>query len=208
MASFVGIGAAPAHIQREDTSMTATAEFIDEAASTRRVRAHDRETIRYAIAPCSLGHVLVALSEAGIVAIFLEADREVMRQALARQFSAAELVEGGRELGAVAAQVVAFVESPATELDLPLDMRGTEFQRSVWGVLRKIPAGCTATYAEVAERVGKPRAVRAVAQACASNALAVVVPCHRVVRSDGALSGYRWGVDRKRALLDREGALS
>jgi AraC family transcriptional regulator of adaptative response/methylated-DNA-[protein]-cysteine methyltransferase len=189
--------------------MTATAELIDRPSTVHAPRVRDastRETIHYAIAPCSLGYVLVALSAIGIIAILLESDPEVMRDELARRFPAAELVEGGRGLDAVAAQVVAFVESPATELDLPLDVRGTEFQQSVWGVLRKIPAGSTATYAEVAERVGRPRAVRAVAQACASNALAVVVPCHRVIRSDGALSGYRWGIERKRALLEREAA--
>jgi AraC family transcriptional regulator of adaptative response/methylated-DNA-[protein]-cysteine methyltransferase len=187
----------------EDSAMTAHAELLD-APFTNDPR--DRETIRFAIVPCSLGHALVALSEHGIVAIFFDADARELRRELARRFPNAELEEGGAELDPVTAQVVAFIESPASELDLPLDIRGTAFQRSVWGVLRKIPAGTTATYAEVARRIGRPRAVRAVAQACAANSLAVVVPCHRVVRSDGALSGYRWGVERKRTLLDREAA--
>jgi AraC family transcriptional regulator, regulatory protein of adaptative response / methylated-DNA-[protein]-cysteine methyltransferase len=102
--------------------------------------------------------------------------------------------------------VVAFVEAPSIGLTLPLDVRGTAFQRRVWQALREIPAGTTTTYARIAQRIGAPRAVRAVAQACASNAIAVAIPCHRVVRANGALSGYRWGVRRKRALLDREAA--
>jgi len=102
--------------------------------------------------------------------------------------------------------VVGFVEAPAQGLDLPLDLRGTAFQQRVWQALRKIPAGTTATYSEIAKRIGRPKAVRAVAQACAGNAIAVAIPCHRVVRLDGGLSGYRWGVARKRALLDKEAA--
>ena len=102
------------------------------------------------------------------------------------------------------AKVVGFVEAPALGLDLPLDVRGTAFQQRVWRALREIPAGSTASYTEIAGRIGAPKAVRAVAQACASNAIAVAIPCHRVVRTDGALSGYRWGVERKRALLERE----
>ncbi|MDT4826431.1 Bifunctional transcriptional activator/DNA repair enzyme Ada [compost metagenome] len=102
------------------------------------------------------------------------------------------------------ARVVGFIEAPALGLDLPLDVRGTAFQERVWQALREIPPGSTASYAEIAERIGSPRAVRAVAQACAANSLAVAIPCHRVVRSDGNLSGYRWGVERKRRLLERE----
>lgn len=187
----------------EDTTMTCYAELLDAPVP---IDARHRETLRYAIVPCSLGNALVALSEHGIIAIFFDSDARELRRELARRFPAASLEEGGIEPAAVTAQVVAFIESPASELELPLDIRGTAFQRSVWGVLRKIPAGTTATYADVAERIGKPKAVRAVAQACAANALAVVVPCHRVIRSDGALSGYRWGVERKRTLLDREAA--
>ena len=111
-----------------------------------------------------------------------------------------------RSFERLVATVVGFVEAPATGLDLPLDVQGTAFQERVWRALRRIPAGATVTYREIARRIGAPRAVRAVAQACASNALAVAIPCHRVVRSDGALSGYRWGVERKRALLSREAA--
>jgi AraC family transcriptional regulator of adaptative response/methylated-DNA-[protein]-cysteine methyltransferase len=102
--------------------------------------------------------------------------------------------------------VVGFVEAPSIGLDLPLDVRGTAFQQRVWQALREIPAGSTLSYADLAARIGSPKSVRAVGQACAANALAVAIPCHRVVRHDGALSGYRWGVDRKRALLEREGA--
>ena len=100
--------------------------------------------------------------------------------------------------------MVGFVEAPALGLDLPLDVRGTAFQQRVWQALRDIPAGVTVTYTELAKRIGRPNSVRAVAQACAANALAVAIPCHRVVRNDGGLSGYRWGVGRKRALLERE----
>jgi AraC family transcriptional regulator of adaptative response/methylated-DNA-[protein]-cysteine methyltransferase len=99
---------------------------------------------------------------------------------------------------------VGFVETPRLGLDLPLDVRGTAFQQRVWQALRKIPTGSTVSYADIAKRIGSPRSVRAVAQACAANTLAVAIPCHRVVRNDGALSGYRWGVERKRALLERE----
>lgn len=172
------------------------------------MRPRSSEAIHYAIIPCSLGHVLIALSAHGIIALLLSADAEGLRDDLADRFPAASLVEGGAGLDAVAAQVVAFVDSPAHELQVPLDIRGTAFQQSVWGVILKIPAGSTATYTEIARRLGTPRAARAVAQACAANALAIVVPCHRVVRSDGSLSGYRWGVHRKRALLEREAASS
>ena len=131
-----------------------------------------------------------------------------IRKALARElqerFPRAELIGGDAEFEQLVARVVGFVEAPALGLDLPLDVRGTAFQQRVWQALRQIPAGRTASYAEIARRIGAPASVRAVAQACGANPLAVAIPCHRVVRNDGALSGYRWGVDRKRALLARE----
>lgn len=176
--------------------------------TTHALRPHVSEIIRFSIIPCSLGHVLIALSSHGIIALFLGDDIDELRDELAHRFPAAMLEEGGAALDAIAAQVVAFVESPAQELKVPLDIRGTAFQQSVWSMLRKIPPGTTASYTEIAQRIGHPTAMRAVAQACAANPLAIVVPCHRVVRSDGGLSGYRWGVQRKRALLEREGAAS
>ena len=198
----------------EESAMTAPAELIDTSLTVRKpdlrgsVRPHVRELIRFAIVPCSLGHVLVAISAHGIIAVFLGADADELRDDLAHRFPAATLEEGGAGLETITAQVVAFVESPAQELKVPLDIRGTAFQQSVWGMLRKIPAGATASYTDIAQRIGHPKAIRAVAHACAANPLAIVVPCHRVVRSDGGLSGYRWGVQRKLALLEREGVAS
>jgi AraC family transcriptional regulator of adaptative response/methylated-DNA-[protein]-cysteine methyltransferase len=120
------------------------------------------------------------------------------------RFPRAELIGGDEDFERLVAKVVSFVEAPAVGLDLPLDVRGTAFQRRVWQALREIPAGSRASYTDIAERIGSPRAVRAVARACASNAIALAIPCHRVVRNDGAISGYRWGVERKRILLARE----
>lgn len=166
----------------------------------------DKAVIRFAIGQCSLGAILVAATEAGVCAILLGDDPQELIQDLQDRFDRAELVGGDAEFEALVARVVGFVEQPRLGLDLPLDVRGTAFQQRVWQALRDIPAGETASYADVALAIGNPAAVRAVAQACAANALAVAIPCHRVVRTDGALSGYRWGVERKRALLDREAA--
>ena len=130
--------------------------------------------------------------------------RTTLMQELEKRFPRAMLISGDEEFERTVAQVVSFVEAPRLGLDLPLDVRGTAFQQRVWQALRAIPAGSTASYREIAERIGAPKAVRAVAQACAANSLAVAIPCHRVVRHDGGLSGYRWGVERKRALLARE----
>ncbi|WP_165857373.1 bifunctional DNA-binding transcriptional regulator/O6-methylguanine-DNA methyltransferase Ada [Marinobacter sp. JSM 1782161] len=162
--------------------------------------------IHYGVAPCSLGHVLVAQSERGVCAILLGDEPDALAQDLAQRFDAAELRPAEAGFQAVIDQVVAFVEQPQTGLDLPLDIRGTAFQRRVWEVLRQIPAGQTLSYTDVARRIGAPRSFRAVAQACAANAIACAIPCHRVVRSDGGLSGYRWGLERKRTLLQREAA--
>jgi AraC family transcriptional regulator of adaptative response/methylated-DNA-[protein]-cysteine methyltransferase len=164
--------------------------------------------IRFAIGECLLGSILVAQSDRGICAILLGDDPEALARDLQDRFPRATLIGGDAEFEKLVATVVGFVEMPALGLNLPLDVRGTAFQRRVWQALRDIPPGNTASYAEIARRIGLPRSVRAVAQACAANALAVAIPCHRVVRTDGALSGYRWGVERKRALLDKEAELS
>ena len=160
--------------------------------------------IAFAIAQCSLGALLVARSQRGLCAIALGDDPDVLLRELQDRFPRAELVGGDAAFEQLVAQVVGLVEAPRLGLDLPLDIRGTAFQQRVWDALRKVPAGETVSYAEIAARIGSPRAVRAVAQACAANVLAVAIPCHRVVRSDGGVSGYRWGVARKQALLARE----
>lgn len=162
------------------------------------------QTIRFAIGQCALGAILVAQSARGLCAILLGDDPAELLADLERRFPQAELLGGDAGFERLVAQVVGFVEAPRLGLDLPLDLRGTAFQQRVWQALRAIPPGSTLSYAELAERIGAPKAVRAVAGACAANALAVAIPCHRVVRSDGGLSGYRWGVERKRALLERE----
>ena len=164
------------------------------------------ETIRFAVGACSLGAVLVAATAKGVCAIGLGNDPDALVHDLEDRFPRAELVGGDPEFEALVARVVGFVEAPALGLDLPLDIRGTTFQQRVWHALRDVPAGTTATYGELAQRIGAPGAARAVARACASNPLALAIPCHRVVRTGGGLSGYRWGVERKRALLDREAA--
>lgn len=160
--------------------------------------------IRFAVGECSLGAILVAQSERGICAILLGDEPDALARDLQDRFPKAHLVGGDAAFETHVARVVGFVETPGKGLDLPLDVRGTAFQQRVWRALREIPAGKTASYAEIAQRIAAPKAMRAVAQACASNAHAVAIPCHRVVRNDGSLSGYRWGVERKRALLERE----
>jgi len=160
--------------------------------------------IRFALAQCSLGAILVASTEKGLCAISLGDEPEPLLIELQNRFPQARLIGGDAAFEALVARVVAFVEAPGTGLDLPLDIRGTVFQQRVWQALRDIRAGETVSYAELAARIGDPKAVRAVAGACAANTLAVAIPCHRVVRSDGAISGYRWGIARKREILDRE----
>jgi AraC family transcriptional regulator of adaptative response/methylated-DNA-[protein]-cysteine methyltransferase len=160
--------------------------------------------IRFAVGQCSLGSILVAKSERGICAILLGDDPDALTRDLQDQFPQANLIGGDAEFEQVVSKVVGFIEAPALGLDLPLDVRGTAFQQRVWQALQKIPAGSTASYTDIARRIGSPDSVRAVAQACGANTLAVAIPCHRVVRIDGALSGYRWGVERKRTLLERE----
>jgi AraC family transcriptional regulator, regulatory protein of adaptative response / methylated-DNA-[protein]-cysteine methyltransferase len=162
--------------------------------------------IRFAVGECSLGSILVAATDKGVCAILFGDDPDALVRDLQDRFPKARLIGADKEFERLVATVVGFVEAPAHGLDLPLDLRGTAFQQRVWQALREIPSGSTASYAEIALRIGRPKAVRAVAQACASNGIAVAIPCHRVVRNDGALSGYRWGVERKRALLERESA--
>jgi AraC family transcriptional regulator of adaptative response/methylated-DNA-[protein]-cysteine methyltransferase len=165
----------------------------------------DGHVIRFAVGECSLGSILVAATDKGVCAIeFGNADALV--HTLQDRFPKAQLVGGDETFERLVAQVVGFIEAPAQGLELPLDIRGTAFQKRVWNAIRNIPAGATATYADLAACIGQPSATRAVAQACGSNTLAVAIPCHRVVRRDGNLSGYRWGVERKRALLARESA--
>ena len=160
--------------------------------------------VRFAVGDCSLGAVLVAATDKGVCAILLGDDPEALVRDLQDRFAQAELVGADADFEATVARVVGMIDAPGRSLDLPLDVRGTAFQQQVWDVLRRIPAGRTASYLEIATAIGRPSAVRAVAQACGANALAVAIPCHRVVRSDGDLSGYRWGVERKRELLKRE----
>ena len=161
-------------------------------------------TIRFAVGASALGAILVAESDRGICAISLGDDPARLVSELQDRFPGATLIGGDAAFEARVAQVVGFVEAPQIGLDLPLDIRGTAFQQRVWQALRDIPTGETVSYADIARRIGAPKSVRAVAGACAANTLAVAIPCHRVVRTDGALSGYRWGIDRKRALLTTE----
>jgi AraC family transcriptional regulator of adaptative response/methylated-DNA-[protein]-cysteine methyltransferase len=166
------------------------------------------EAIRFAVAACSLGALLVAATDKGICSILLGDDPDALVRDLQDRFPKAELIGAEPEFEATVAQVVAFVEAPRIGLDLPLDVRGTAFQQRVWQALRSIPAGRTVGYAALAAQLGMPQGARAVAGACAANPVAVAIPCHRVVRNDGAISGYRWGVERKKALLEREAGQS
>ena len=193
-----------------DAGFNATGRFYEQAGAVlgmtpRQYRAGGVDArIAFAIAQTSLGALLVARSARGVCAISLGDDPDALLRELQDRFPRAELVGGDAGFERLLAQVVGLIAQPGIGHDLPLDVRGTAFQQRVWQALRRIPPGQTASYADIAARIGSPKAVRAVAQACASNTLAVAIPCHRVVRSDGALSGYRWGVARKRALLERE----
>ena len=195
-----------------DAGFNATGRFYEQAGAVlgmtpRQYRAGGVDArIAFAIAQTSLGALLVARSARGVCAISLGDDPDALLRELQDRFPRAELVGGDAGFERLLAQVVGLIAHPGIGHELPLDVRGTAFQQRVWQALRRIPPGQTASYADIAACIGSPKAVRAVAQACASNTLAVAIPCHRVVRSDGALSGYRWGVARKRALLEREGA--
>jgi len=160
--------------------------------------------IRFAVGECSLGSILVAATAVGVCAILMGDEPDRLTRDLQDRFPRATIVGGDAAFEQLVSKVVGFVEAPQHGLDLPLDVRGTAFQQRVWQALQEIPSGATVSYTELAQRIGRPQSVRAVAQACGANALAVAIPCHRVVRSDGELSGYRWGVERKRALLTRE----
>ncbi|MDD5462342.1 MAG: methylated-DNA--[protein]-cysteine S-methyltransferase [Methylococcales bacterium] len=160
--------------------------------------------ICFALGECSLGSILVVISEKGICAISLGDDPEALARDVQDRFPQAELISEDSEFEQWIAQVIGFIEAPALGLDLPLDICGTAFQQRVWQALREIPAGQIASYTRIAQHIGAPDAVRAVASACAANSLAVAIPCHRAIRSDGSLSGYRWGVERKAELLRRE----
>ena len=193
-----------------DAGFNATGRFYEQAGAVlgmtpRQYRAGGVDArIAFAIAQTSLGALLVARSARGVCAISLGDDPDALLRELQDRFPRAELVGGDPGFERLVAQVVGLIAQPGIGHDLPLDVRGTAFQQRVWQALRRIPPGQTASYADIAARIGSPKAVRAVAQACAANTLAIAIPCHRVVRSDGALSGYRWGVARKRALLERE----
>jgi AraC family transcriptional regulator, regulatory protein of adaptative response / methylated-DNA-[protein]-cysteine methyltransferase len=163
-------------------------------------------TIRFAVGECSLGSILVAATDKGVCAISLGDEPQALVRALQDRFPRATLIGGDKGFEQLVAKVIGFVEAPALGLDLPLDVRGTAFQQRVWKALREIPVGATTTYTDIAKRIGVPEAVRAVGAACGANTIAVAIPCHRVVRTDGGLAGYRWGVERKRALLAREAA--
>jgi AraC family transcriptional regulator of adaptative response/methylated-DNA-[protein]-cysteine methyltransferase len=172
----------------------------------KRRRGGSGETIRFVTVPTPLGWALVAATGRGICMTALCDDRESLAAALRQRFPQAQLVAEDAGLKQWADRIVRFITAPEQNLDLPLDIRGTAFQARVWRALQKIPLGKTASYTEIAATLGQPKAVRAVAQACAANKLALIVPCHRVIRSDGDLGGYRWGQERKQALLDRERA--
>ena len=193
----------PAGFNANGRFYATSSETLGMTPSQFRRGAPDAE-IKFAVGECSLGVVLVAASEMGVCAILFGDDAESLRNDLKKQFPRARLIGGDEAFEALTTKVIDFVEAPGSGLDLPLDVRGTAFQHRVWDALRRIPAGATASYAEIAKSIGAPKSVRAVARACASNRIAVAIPCHRVVASDGSLSGYRGGVERKRALLAKE----
>jgi AraC family transcriptional regulator, regulatory protein of adaptative response / methylated-DNA-[protein]-cysteine methyltransferase len=176
-----------------------------EHADTFVCRAGDHgASMCFAVGQCSLGSILVAATARGVCAILLGDDPEALGRHLQERFPTAQPCGSDQDFEPLLGRVISFVEAPARGIDLPLDVRGTPFQQRVWQALRQIPPGSTASYTDIAQRLGVPQAARAVAQACAANILAVAIPCHRVVRHDGTLSGYRWGVQRKRMLLARE----
>ena len=197
-----------------DAGFNSSGRFYEKSTSmlgmtpTRYRAGGAKELIRFAVGECSLGAILVASSEKGVASILIGDDPNALVRNLQDRFPNAELVGGDGVYEQLVARVVGFVEEPGLGLELPLDVRGTAFQQRVWQALRTIPAGTTATYTDIARKIGSPKSVRAVAGACAANAIAVAIPCHRVVRNDGSLSGYRWGVERKRILIDREAAMT
>ena len=200
--------------KRENIQFHATCDEAERAGFQRCKRCRptdankgdDGAPIRFAFGDSALGAFLVAASERGVSAIQFGDDPDTMLRELQDRYPKLKLTAGDRDLAPAIAEIADFIATPHREPDLVLDLHGTAFQKKVWRALCDIPAGSTASYADIAKRIGRPKSARAVARACAANAIAVAVPCHRVVRSDGSLSGYRWGVARKRALLDREAA--
>ncbi|HKT09331.1 MAG TPA: methylated-DNA--[protein]-cysteine S-methyltransferase [Gemmatimonadaceae bacterium] len=185
--------------------MTATLSTRSRRAGRAPARRRDgADVINVAFARSAIGLVLVARSAAGLAAVLVGDDRDALRRELARRFPLGTFAGSDAALDALAANVTALVDTPARTLDVPLDMRGTPFQREVWRALRTIPPGSTTTYGELAARLGRPESARAVGAACGANPLAIIVPCHRVIARDGSLTGYRWGIERKQALLERE----
>ena len=193
-----------------DAGFATNTRFYDESAQVLGMTPSAYRTggaateIRFAIGQSSLGAILVAQTPCGVCAILLGDDPDILLRELQDRFPKAHLIGGDTDFEQTVAKVVGFIEAPGLGLSLPLDLRGTAFQQRVWQALRGIPLGQTASYSDVAQRIGAPTAVRAVARACAANPVALAVPCHRVLRIDGGISGYRWGVERKRALLARE----
>jgi len=193
-----------------DAGFNSSGQFYETSNNWLGMRPRDYQAggsgavIHFAVGQCSLGAILVAQSHRGVCAISIDDDPDFLVRDLQQRFPKAELVGGDAAFEALVAGVVGFIETPAIGLELPLDIRGTAFQERVWQALREIPPGSTASYSDIAQRIGAPGAVRAIGRACGANPLAVAIPCHRVVRRDGDLSGYRWGVDRKRELLRRE----
>ena len=193
-----------------DAGFNSSSRFYEKAhtmlgmSASRFRRGGIDEQIRFAVGQSSLGAILVAASRKGICAIALGDDPNVLVRELQDRFPNAELVGGDSQFESLVARVVGLVEAPSQGFALPLDVRGTAFQRRVWKALSEVRPGSTVSYSQLAKRIGAAKSVRAVAQACGANLLAVAIPCHRVVRNDGGLSGYRWGVERKRALLRRE----
>jgi AraC family transcriptional regulator, regulatory protein of adaptative response / methylated-DNA-[protein]-cysteine methyltransferase len=195
--------------RRENVAFHTTAQEAERAGfrpckRCRPDRIGSPAALRVATARSSLGHILVARSLKGVCAILLGDSPGVLERDLRRRFARFRVLGSDAATQSLAVAVARMIENPGLRLNLPLDLRGTAFQQRVWRALREIAVGSTASYAQVARRIGAPRSVRAVAQACAANPLAVLIPCHRVVRGDGALSGYRWGIERKRALLKLE----
>ncbi len=164
----------------------------------------NKENIQFAIDDSWLGYVLAAQSPKGLCAVLLGNEPNELKSELRSRFPEAELIEGSDAAAALLAQVIGCIEDPSKSLDMPFDERGTSFQKRVWKALKEIPCGSTVSYTEIAQKIGSPQAVRAVGTACGANALAIVVPCHRVVRNDGSINGYRWGIERKKRLLERE----
>jgi AraC family transcriptional regulator of adaptative response/methylated-DNA-[protein]-cysteine methyltransferase len=182
--------------------------MISNGGEMTTARTAPADEVHYVFRDSSLGLALVAATTRGVRAVLLGTDREELAADLARRVPAAQCIAGGRMAAQIADDVARAIEAPGSVGDFPLDLAGTAFQRQVWHALARIPAGATASYTDLAAELGVPKAVRAVAQACGANSIAVIVPCHRAVRSDGTLAGYRWGVDRKRELLRREGGMS